>query len=125
MEDREPLTIDIDDVPELSRVVDEVLRSGQPCVLRRKGARVAELRVADPSGEAEVPVTEPPADPIWEIILKTLREARQASHPRTTAEKRAVLREVAGSWAHVDTDEFIRGIYQRRDSAPPSPPLVL
>ena len=82
--------IDVDDAPELARVVDEVRHTREPRVLRLHGEDVAVLR----------PVRRP--------------ARRRTSREKTEADYEA-FRSAAGSWSDVDTDKLIADIYESRD----------
>jgi hypothetical protein len=67
--EREP--IEIGDSPELTRLVDEVAKSGEPRVLRRKGKDVAVITpVAKQRRRSRVKAPKPTTadSPLWEII---------------------------------------------------------
>jgi hypothetical protein len=88
-------TIDITDVPEVVRLVEEVRRDGSARVLQRDGEDVAIL---------------------------TPIEGAEASRPTPTytEEDDEAFLSSFGSWADVDTDKLIEEIYEgRRSSKPP------
>jgi hypothetical protein len=89
-------SIDISDMPDLLRVVEEVRASHKPRELTRDGETLAVLSPA-----------------------RGRRSSRQSRKP--TAEQLASFRAAAGSWADVDTDRLIEDIYEtrRRSIRPP------
>jgi len=89
-------TIDISDLPELLRIVEEVRASEEPYVLQRENEDVAVLMPVAPAGK------------------------RRRKRERTQADYEAFL-SAAGSWKDVDVDAFIADIYEsrRRSSRPP------
>jgi hypothetical protein len=92
--------IDIGNVPELLRIVEEVRSTNEPRVLRRDSEDVAILL---PATAARGPL---------------------ATRPRTKADHEAFLVS-AGSWkGSVDAEEFIAYIYERRRSSS-RPPVEL
>jgi hypothetical protein len=89
-------SIDISDMPDLLRVVEEVRASNKPRELTRDGETLA---VLSPTGGR--------------------RSKRRTREP--TAEELASFRSAAGSWADVDTDKLVEEIYEtrRRSIRPP------
>lgn len=88
--------LDIDDAPDLVRIVEEVRETGEPRVLRRNGAEVAIL----------APIEGP--------------DGTMPRRVRTPEDLDAFMRS-AGSWKDVDIDKFIEETYEqrRRSSRPP------
>jgi hypothetical protein len=89
---RQYKSTDIDDAPELLRLIDEVRSEDEPRVLKRAGEDVA--------------------------ILMPVQPRRR--HTRTwqmTPEKLAAIQESAGTWADVDIDRFLQDIYADRAMA--------
>lgn len=99
--DREE-SIDVDTIPELARLAEEVAKTGRPRALVRDGVKIA--------------------------VLEPLRPAKPARRPRrklTEEEKLAAFRAAAGGWKDiVDTDRLLADIYASRDQ-PPKPPVEL
>ncbi len=89
-------TLDIDGMPELSRLADEVAATGRPRSLRRGGREIA--------------------------VLQPIRSARRRREP--SEKDIEAFRASAGSWKDVDTDRFLADIYASRDT-PPRPPVDL
>ena len=89
--------LDIDTMPELSRVAAEVAATGRPRSLRRGGVEVAVLQPIHPPRRRR---REPAAKDI------------------------AAFRAAAGSWKDVDTDRLLDDVYAGRDM-PPRPPVEL
>ena len=89
-------TIDISDLPELLRIVEEVRASEEPYVLQWENEDVAVLMPVAPAGK------------------------RRRKRERTQAEYEA-FRSAAGGWSDVDIDKFIEQIYadRRRGDRPP------
>jgi hypothetical protein len=90
-------TLDIDTMPELARIADEVAATGRPRSLRRGGREIAILQPVD----------------------RANRRRRKPSEKDIEA-----FRASAGSWKDVDTDKFLADIYASRDMAP-RPPVDL
>jgi len=84
----QPKSIDISDVPDILRLVEEVRRVGEPRVLRRNGDDLAVVMPLPPAGTS--PFKKP------------------------TAEDYEAFRRAAGSWADIDTDGLIEDIYRAR-----------
>jgi hypothetical protein len=93
---RAPRPMDISNVPELLRLVEEVRRNAEPRVLRRDSEDLAIL----------TPVKAAPR--------------RKPRRVKTKADYEAFL-SAAGSWKDVDTDKLIADIYEsrRRSYRPP------
>lgn len=94
---RTPKAIDIEDVPELVRIVEEVNYANEPTILRRHGEEMALI----------APIT---------AVAKRLSE-----RPRTIVEHDA-LRRSAGGWEGlVDVEDFREGNSESRrlSSRPP------
>ncbi len=91
--------LDIDDVPAILQLAEEVRCAGEPRVLRRAGEDVAVV----------LPLPAP-----------TASVKRQRGTAKTEAEY-AAFRAAAGRWADVDTDRLIEEIYatRRRSNQPP------
>lgn len=89
-------TLDIDTMPELARIADEVAATGRSRSLRRGGREIA--------------------------VLQPIRSARRRRKP--SAKDVDAFRMAAGSWKDVDTDRFLADIYASRDM-PPRPPIDL
>jgi hypothetical protein len=87
-----PQTIDIDDVPDLRRLVQELRESGESGVLREGGEPVALLV---PLAEEEAAVEYP-----W--------------RPKTPEDYEA-LRSAAGGWKGFDGEQFLREIFAARE----------
>lgn len=88
--------MDISNVPELLRLVEEVRRNAEPRVLRRDSEDLAILTPVKPAPR------------------------RKPRRGKTKADYEAFL-SAAGSWKDVDTDKLIAEIYKsrRRSSRPP------
>ena len=86
---RVPEPIDIDDVPELVRLADQVRDSWEPCLLRREGEIVAALVPRQVAEDLGLP---------WPL----------------SAEDVAAFQSAAGGWKDVDTDKLIEDISARR-----------
>lgn len=83
--------IDVDESPELIRLLDQVGESKETTVLRRNGQPIAEIRPLTPRS----------------------RGPRRRMDPD---EARRVLRETAGGWKSlIDGDKLIEDIYADRD----------
>lgn len=92
--------VDVDESPELRRLVDEIRACQAPVILRLDGEEVA--------------VVSPPA----------AREDGEASRGLTDYEREA-FRRTAGGWTgYIDVDEFLEETYASR-RLPPRPPVVL
>ena len=66
---RELKSIDISNVPDLLRLVEELRKSGEPCVLTHEDEELATLRPIKASRRRRVkqrPFTE--NDPLWELV---------------------------------------------------------
>lgn len=94
--------IELDEHPELAALAQKV-EEGVPCRLTRHGRTVARV----------VP------EPEW---VDTRGRGRDW---KPSAEEMAAFHRAAGSWADVDTDEFIANIYKWRDEAPFKPSVEL
>ena len=90
-------SIDISDMPEVAKLVDELSKSDKPRVLRRGEEDVAIL----------TPVTEP-QDKNW----------------KPTDEQIAAVRSAAGGWKDMDVDKLIEQIYRDRENSD-RPPVEL
>jgi hypothetical protein len=99
---RELLPLDIDDMPELGRIADEVRRTGEARVLRRQNR------------ELEVVIMRSPV---------TKAKKRRPASKRVTEDDIAASRASAGSWKDVDIEKFKAYIYEGRQSS--KPPLNL
>lgn len=86
MKDTEP--VDISDMPDVRRLVDEAERSDEPLVLRTEGKNVA-------------------------VLISTSQRRRPAI---LTEDEIEILRSVAGAWKDFDSDAFIEQIYRDRES---------
>lgn len=88
--------IDISSIPELLRIVEEVRRANEPRLLRRDSEDVA-------------------------IVMPVKATSKHRRVVTKTEADYEAFRSAAGSWADVDTDKFIRDIYEsrRRSSGPP------
>ena len=90
--------LDIDTMPELSRLADEVAATGRPRSLRRGGKEVA--------------------------VLQPVRSAQRRSGASSEKDADAFLSS-AGAWkGNVDVDQFLKDIYESRDR-PSRPPVEL
>lgn len=89
--------IDISDSPELARLIDVVLQSDGPRLLRRGNEDLA-IVTPLPQGSTRPAARRPKKGPDYEAF-----------------------RSAAGSWAGVDTDKLIEDIYatRRRSNRPP------
>lgn len=99
---RELRPLDIDDMPELSRIADEVEKTGEARILRRGNQDLGVVIMRSPVTRA--------------------RKRRPASK-RVTEEDIAAFRSSAGSWKDVDIEAFKAYIYEGRQSS--KPPLNL
>lgn len=88
--------IDISDMPDLLRVVEEVRASDTPAVLTRNDEELA-------------------------VVSPVRRQDAKRSGKSPTAEELELFRSAAGSWADIDTDKLIDDIYEtrRRSIRPP------
>jgi hypothetical protein len=94
---REFKAVDINDAPELVRLVEEAHTSREPRILRRNGEDVA--------------------------ILAPIDQAPRRRHVRTkSAADLEAFRSSAGSWKDVDIDRLIADIYTSRERS--TRPLV-
>lgn len=84
----QPKPIDISDVPDVLRMVEEVRRAGEPRVLQRDGEDLA-------------------------VVVPLPRE-RKSRGSKPTPEDIEAFRSAAGGWADVDTDTLIENIYESR-----------
>ncbi len=84
--------IDIENVPELLRIVDEMRSTNEPRVLRRGSEDVAIL-----------------------LPARTARR-RRATRSRTKADHEAFVASAGGWKGLIDADEFVAYIYERRRS---------
>lgn len=93
---RERNAIDIDSVPELVRLAEEVRATGEPRLLRRDGQDLA-------------------------MIAPIERKGKQRSRREKTEADYEAFRSAAGSWKDVDTDKLLEDIYESRrlSSRPP------
>jgi len=90
--------LDIDTMPELARIADEVAATGRPRSLRRGGREIAVLQPVD----------------------RTRPRRRKPSEKDVDA-----FLASAGSWkGNVDVDRFLQDIYESRDR-PSRPPVEL
>lgn len=87
MKDHEP--IDISEMPEVMKLVDELNKSEGPRMLRRGEEDVAIL----------TPVTE-----------------RRDEHWKPTEEQIAAARSAAGSWKDFDAEVFVEQVYRDREN---------
>lgn len=85
-----PRVIDVEDVPELERIVSEVNKACADLVIRKNGEEVALVRPLKPPASRSTPP----------IITEADIEATMSA---------------AGGWADVDTDRLLRDIYADRD----------
>jgi hypothetical protein len=92
-------TIDISHNPDLRRLAEEVRHSNAPRVLR--------------ADDKDIAVVMPIAD----------LPKRKRKRARSDADYQAFL-DSAGSWGDVDTDEFLRYVYERREASS-RPPVEL
>ena len=94
-------SIAIDDLPDLAAVVDDVLRTGEPCLLTRDGRTVA--RVVPE--KRRPPSLHPPG---WKPDVEAFKG-------------------LAGAWANldIDVDKMIADIYRWRDESPFKPSIEL
>jgi len=84
-----PKTIDITDVPDILRLAEEVSRSNQPRILQRAGEDLA-------------------------VVLPVGSRPKRRRGAKTEAEL-AAFRASAGGWKGlVDTDQFIKDVYESR-----------
>ena len=90
---------DIDDLPEVARIVEEVGKSGEVQALRLHGETLAILSPVGVAGNYG------------------------PSRVKTQEDFEAFVR-AAGSWKDVDTDKFLEDIYESRNM-PPRPPVDL
>lgn len=90
-------TLDIDAIPELARLADEVAATGRPRSLRRRGVEVA--------------------------VLQPARSARRRRSP-TAKDIEAFLASAGGWKGNVDVDRFLTDVYESRDR-PSRPPVEL
>jgi hypothetical protein len=89
-------SIEVSDIPELSRLAEDVQRRNKPLILQRDGKELA-------------------------VIVPLPIAPTQVETERTEADREAFLA-AAGSWRGlVDTDKLIEDIYEsrRRSSRPP------
>jgi hypothetical protein len=86
----ERAVIDVGDMPELSRLVEEVQATRESRIPRRNGQDLAVLMPMQPP-------------------------AKRRQRPKTEAQL-AAFRSAAGGWGDVDTDKLIAGIYADRDN---------
>lgn len=84
----QPKPIDISDVPDVLRMVEEVRRAGEPRVLQRDGEDLA--------------------------VVVPLRREEKPRGSKPTSEDIEAFRSAAGGWADVDTDTLIENIYESR-----------
>ena len=93
---KELASIDISNIPELLRLVEEVRKSEKPRVLRRDSEDLA-------------------------ILMPTKLPSKRKPKRGRTKEDYEAFRAAAGSWKDVDTDKLIEDIYEsrRRSSRPP------
>ncbi|MBI2906835.1 MAG: hypothetical protein HYX92_04165 [Chloroflexi bacterium] len=85
---RELKTIDISNVPELLRIVEEVRATNEPRVLRRDSEELA-------------------------VLTPSPKRRRRTVRAKTKADYEA-FRTAAGSWKDVDTDKLVAEIYESR-----------
>lgn len=90
-------SIDISDMPEVAKLVEDLRKSDTPRVLRRGDEDVAIL----------TPVTEP-----------------RDKHRKPSDEQIAVARSAAGSWKDFDAEAFIEQVYRDRENGD-RPPVKL
>jgi hypothetical protein len=83
----EPKTVEIDNLPDVLKLAEEVQRTNEPRILRRNGEEIARL----------VPV----------------RRSRRRYRPKSPEDIAASLA-TAGAWKDVDTDQLIKDIYEGR-----------
>ncbi len=60
--------IDISNIPELLRLVEEVLKTGKPCVLRKNGEDVAQITPVKPPAKKRKSGILTKDDPLWKLI---------------------------------------------------------
>ena len=97
---RELPFIDLDTMPELGRLADEVARTGRARVLRRDRKVVAKL----------VPARRP--------------SRRRPTSSDATAEREAALMSTFGAWKHlVDADQLKRDLNEAQSDDRPAPHL--
>ncbi len=82
--------VDVEEVPGLTRLVDKLLGSSQPIVLRRDGAPVAVVLTIDAV------------------------EALEGNRKPTEAERAAFLRTAGGWKGLIDVDQFVEDNYESR-----------
>ena len=85
-------TVDVDDMPELARIAEEVRDTGEARLLRRDGEGIAVL----------IPVARP--------------GRRRPKRPKSQSDYEA-FGSAAGGWKDVDTDRLIADIYADRSIA--------
>jgi hypothetical protein len=90
-------TLDIDAMPELARLADEVAATGRPRSLMRDGVEIAVLQPAP---------------------------AARRRRRKPSAKDVEAFRASAGSWKDIDTDRLLADIYASRDMSP-RPPVDL
>jgi hypothetical protein len=91
-------TLDIDAMPELARIADEVVATGRPRALRRGGIEIA--------------------------VLQPTHSTRPRRRKPSEKDVEAFLAS-AGSWKdNVDVDQFLKDVYESRDR-PSRPPVEL
>ena len=95
-------SIDVSDLPDLLRIVDEVRAGARPRLLRRGAEPLAVLTPVE-AGTAE-------------SVARLGRAAKSRRRRQFTAADWAAFRSAAGSWADVDTDKLIEDIYAARDA---------
>jgi hypothetical protein len=89
MKDHEP--IDISEMPEVAKLVDELSKSDKPRMLRR--------------GEEDVAILTPVAS-----------EKQNLEDRKPSPEQLAAARSAAGSWTDFDAETFIEQIYRDREN---------
>jgi hypothetical protein len=95
MKDHEP--IDISEMPEVGKLVEELSKSDKPRMLRRGNEDVA--------------------------ILTPIKEPKDKNR-KPTPEQIAAARSAAGSWKDFDADAFIEQVYRDRENGD-RPPVEL
>jgi hypothetical protein len=97
----EPIPVDIDTMPDLVRLADEVRATDTPRLLRREGKGVA-LLVPAPKRRR----------PRKRVDRK--RTKRKRSEWKPTKEDMEAFYRSAGGWADMDTDKLVENIYADR-----------
>ena len=95
-----PFTIDISNMPDLVRIVEEVKTTKQPRILKRDSEPVAVLMPMETTGRNKKKRVKPKAD-------------------------YGAFRAAAGSWKDVDIEQFKANIYESRRRTNTRPPIKL